>query len=244
MSANFATTQWSQVLAAKDGGETHARQALETLCSAYWYPLYAYVRHQGYDPDEARDLTQGYFAELLDKDFLQDVDPAKGRFRSFLLASLRHFVSHERDKAGAQKRGRGAETLSFDTKDAETRFEIEPIETLTPEQLFERRWAMTVLERAMNTLERESAEGGGLEQFERFKPYLTGQEPHQPYKQVAADLQMSEGAVKTAVHRLRQRYGHCLRVEISDTVADPAEVDDEVRHLLATVRPSPPPPPA
>jgi RNA polymerase sigma-70 factor (ECF subfamily) len=160
------------------------------------------------------------------------------------LASLRHFLSHERDRAGAQKRGGGAETLSFDTKDAETRFEIEPIDKLTPEQLFERRWAMTVLERAMNSLERESAEGGGLEQFERFKPYLTGQEPHQPYRQVAVDLQMSEGAVKMAVHRLRQRYGQCLRAEIADTVADPADVDDEVRHLLATVRPSQASPPA
>ncbi len=242
MSAQFATTQWSQVLAAQQGGDTESTQALDALCSAYWYPLYAYVRHQGHDADQARDLTQGYFAELLDKDFLKDVDPAKGRFRSFLLASLRHYLSHERDKATAKKRGGGATTLSFDARDAEARFEIEPTDKLTPEQLFERRWAMTVLERAMNKLERESVASGDEEQFKRFKPYLTGQEPRQAYKQVAVDLEISEGAVKTAVYRLRQRYGQSLRAEIADTVADPAEVDAEVRHMLTTVRPSQPPP--
>ncbi len=238
MSANFATTQWSQVLAAQQGGDPESIKALEALCSAYWYPLYAYVRHQGYDADQARDLTQGFFAELLEKDFLGDVDPSKGRFRSFLLASLRNYLSHERDKAAAKKRGGDAMTLSFDARDAETRFEIEPTDKLDPEQLFERRWAMTVLERAMQSLERESGEAGGLEQFARFKPYLTGQEPHQAYKEVASDLEMSEGAVKTAVYRLRQRYGQCLRAEIADTVADPRDVDAEVRHLLTTIRPS------
>ncbi|MEJ2084550.1 MAG: ECF-type sigma factor [Acidobacteriota bacterium] len=235
MSKKFATTQWSQVLAAKGSGDTQARRALEELCSAYWYPLYAYLRHQGYGPNEAADLTQGYFAELLGKDFLEQVDPAKGRFRSFLLASLRHFVSRQRQKAGAQKRGGGVETLSIDTRDAETRFQVESLETLTPERLFERRWAMTVLERAMAALEREALESGTDVQFERFKPYLTGQEPHLPYRQVAADLGMSEGAVKTAVYRLRRRYGAKLRAEIEQTVADPAEVDQEVRHLLACV---------
>ena len=235
MSRKFATTQWSQVLAAKGSGDTRARRALEELCSAYWYPLYAYVRHQGYGPDEAADLTQGYFAELLGKEFLKQVDPSKGRFRSFLLASLRHFVSRQRQKAGAHKRGGGVETLSIDTKDAETRFQVESLEDLTPERLFERRWAMTVLERAMAALEREASELGNEVQFERFKPYLTGQEPHLPYRQVAVDLSMSEGAVKMAVYRLRRRYAANLRAEIEQTVADPAEVDQEVRHLLACV---------
>ena len=241
MSQRFATTQWSQVLAAQGSSDTRARTALETLCSAYWYPLYVYVRHQGYRADEAADLTQGYFAELLGKDFLKSVDPAKGRFRSFLLASLRHYLSRERQRAGAQKRGGDAETLSIDTDDAETRFNIEPVDTLTPEQLFEHRWALTVLERAMAALEQDSVESGNEVQFERLKPYLTGLEPHLPYKQVAADLGISKGAVKTAVYRLRKRYGVKLRAEIAQTVADPDEVDEEVRHLLATIRPSTPP---
>ena len=242
MSARFATTQWSQVLAAKQGDETRALAALQELCAAYWYPLYAYVRHQGYDADDARDLTQGYFAELLDKRFLKDVDPSKGRFRSFLLASLRNYLSHQRDRERALKRGGAASTLSFDTEAAESRIELEPVDESTPEQLYERRWAMTVLERAMSTLKRESSDVGGLDQFERFKPYLTGEQPRERYRQVAADLGMSEGAVKTAVYRLRRRYGQCLRSEIAETVADSAEVDAEVRYLLKALRPAQPPP--
>jgi RNA polymerase sigma-70 factor (ECF subfamily) len=144
MHAKVATTQWSQVLAARDGSETEARRALELLCQTYWQPLYAYIRHQGYEPDEARDLTQGFFAELLEKDFLADVDPDKGRFRAFLLASLRHFLSHERDRARALKRGGGATTLSFDVEAGEAGYALRPVEELTPVDVFERRWAMPV----------------------------------------------------------------------------------------------------
>lgn len=236
MSGQIATTQWSQVLAARDGSETEARRALEELCRTYWQPLYSFVRHRGSAPDEARDLTQAYFTALLEKDFLAEVDPAKGRFRSFLLVSLRNFLSHEIDRAKALKRGGGTSTLSFDTDDAEAGYTLRPTETLTPEQVFERRWAMTVLDRALERLrsQQEAADNGAL--FEELKQYLTSSEPQAPYRQAAEKLGMREGAVSTAVHRLRKQYGLCLRSEIAETVSDTTEVDDELRHLLAVVR--------
>lgn len=235
MGAGFPTTQWSVVLAARASGSTAAREALEALCHAYWYPLYAYVRGRGHDAETARDLTQGFFADLLARDFLQPVDPAKGRFRAFLLASLKNFLGHERERALALKRGGGAPTLSLDAEDAERRFRREPVERLTPEQIFERRWGLTIMERAMERLEALSSSRPG--QFDRLKGYLTGAEPTVAYRQVAADLGLSEGAVKTAVHRLRQDYGRILREEIAATIADPAELDDELRHLLTVIRP-------
>ena len=235
MGAGFPTTQWSVVLAARGGGDTTAREALEALCSAYWYPLYAYVRGRGHDPDAARDLTQAFFADLLGRDFLEPVDPAKGRFRAWLLASLKNFLGHEREKVLALKRGGGATTLSLDTEDAERRFEREPVERLTPEQIYERRWGLTIMERAMERL--ASASSSRPEQFERLKNCLTGAEPQVAYRQLAADLGLSEGAVKTAVHRLRQDYGRMLREEIAATIADPGDLDDELRHLLTVIRP-------
>ena len=236
MSAQIATTQWSQVLAARDGSETEARRALEGLCQTYWQPLYAFVRHRGWGSDEARDLTQAYFAELLEKGFLAEVDPSKGRFRSFLLVSLRHFLSHESDRAQALKRGGGTPTLSFDTEAGEAGYTLRPTETLTPEQVFERRWAMTVLDRALDRLRSQLEAADNRAQFEQLKPYLTGAEPQAPYREAAEVLGMKEGSVATAVHRLRKQYGRCLRAEIVDTVVDRAEVDDELRHLLAVVR--------
>jgi RNA polymerase sigma factor (sigma-70 family) len=237
MSGRIATTQWSQVLAARDGSDTEAGQALEELCQTYWQPLYSYVRHQGASPDEARDLTQGYFTELLTKDFLSDVDPSKGRFRSFLLVSLRHFLLHESDRARALKRGGGTSTLPLDMGAGEDGYSLRPTETLTPEQVFENRWAMTVLDRAMDRLRRTSEAAEKAAQFEQLRQYLTSAEPQPPYREVAEVLGMNEGAVATAVHRLRKLYGQCLRTEIAETVVDPAEVDDELRHLLAVVRP-------
>jgi RNA polymerase sigma factor (sigma-70 family) len=241
--SEFATTQWSQVLAARDAAGTEARRALEALCNAYWYPLYAYLRRKGEDPEEARDLTQAFFAELLDKRALRDVDPAKGRFRSFLLAALRHFLSHERDRARSQKRGGGVRVVSLDTREAENRFSQEPVEHLDPEQLFERRWGLTVMERAMDRLQAERVAEGDASPFQRLRGFLTGSEPRIPYREAAAELGMTEGAVKSAVHRLRRRYGSLLREEIAHTVRDPSEVDDEVRHLLAVVQPWQAPPP-
>jgi DNA-directed RNA polymerase specialized sigma24 family protein len=234
MTNPFATTQWNVVLAARDGTATEARRALELLCEAYWYPLYAFVRRRGHEADEARDLTQAFFADLLGRDFLGAVDRSKGRFRSFLLASLEHFLSHERDKAHALKKGGGVPPLSLDAAMAETRYSHEPADRVTPETVFERRWGLTVMERAMERLRTESAED---QRFERLRPYLTGSDEHTPYKEAAEALAMTETAVKAAVHRLRQRFGRLLREEIAQTVADPAEVDDELRHLLAVVRP-------
>jgi RNA polymerase sigma-70 factor (ECF subfamily) len=237
MSGRVATTQWSQVLAARDGTDTEARAAVESLCRTYWQPLYAYIRHQGYAPDAARDLTQGFFAEFLEKDFLAEVDPEKGRFRSFLLASLRHFLAHQRRSARALKRGGGTRTLSLDTEAGEEAYALQSSAQQTPVDVFEKRWATTVLERAMVRLRKDSAASGDAAQFAGLKQYLTSPEPQMPYREVAEELAMSQGAVATAVHRMRQRYGRCLRTEIADTVADPADVDDELRHLLAMMRP-------
>ena len=236
MSGKVATTQWSQVLAARDGSESQARAALESLCQTYWQPLYAYIRHQGASPDEASDLTQGFFAELVEKDFLAEVDPEKGRFRSFLLASLRHFLAHERDRNRALKRGGGTLTLSLDVEAGEAGYVNEPADELTPVDVFERRWAITVLERASGRLQQESTE---LSQnhFAQLKQYLTSGDRQVPYQETASALGISESAVKSAVHRLRKRLGQCLREEIAETVSDRSQVDEEVRHLLAVVRP-------
>lgn len=237
MSPRFATTRWSVVLAARDGSEAEARDALEELCRSYWYPLYTYIRSRGHAPEEAADLTQGFFAELLEKDLLQAIDRDKGRFRSFLLGALKFYISHERDKTRTLKRGGGTRVLSLDADAAENRYRHEPTEDLTPEQVFERRWGLTVMERAMERLEAASlgADVGG-ERFARLKPFLTGSESELPYRDVAEELGTTEGAVKSAVHRMRQSYGRLLREEIANTAA-PDEVDDEVRHLLAVVRP-------
>ena len=202
MCARVATTQWSQVLAARDGEDTAARAALESLCQTYWQPLYAYVRHQGHDPEEAQDLTQGYFAELLDKDLLAEVDPAQGRFRAYLLATLRHYLSHERARVGALKRGGGTTTLSLDVEAAEAGYLGEPVEELTPVDVFERRWAMTVLDRAAACVRQASTELGN-DQFAHLRPYLMSGEPQAPYEETAAALGISESGVRSAVHRLR-----------------------------------------
>lgn len=240
MPAKVATTQWSQVLAARDGSETEARRALESLCQTYWQPLYAYIRHQGYEPDEASDLTQAYFTEFLEKDFLADVDPGKGRFRSFLLASLRHFLSHERTRSRALKRGGGTLTLSLDTDGAEERYTQEPATGRTPEEVFERRWALTVLGQALASLRHESTTENQRRSFETLKPYLTGEEPRRSYREVGEELGMTEMAVRKAAHRLRRRFGQVLRNEIAETVADEEAIDDEVRHLLTIIASSDP----
>ena len=237
MGWQFATTSWSQVLAAREGTSTESRQALEALCKAYWYPLYAFVRLQGYDPDAARDLTQAYFAQLLEKDYLKDVQPSAGRFRAFLKVSIKHFLSKERVKAHALKRGGRARVISLDADDAEGHYRFEPVDRLTPEEIFERRWALTVIERVLGKLRQEFSQTGKEEEFDKLKAFLTGEEPRTSYREVAAELGTSEGAVKASVHRLRGRFGKLLREEIAETVANPDEVDDEVRHLLQVIAP-------
>ena len=231
----FQTTNWSQVLAARDEPSAAGREALGALCERYWYPLYACVRASGHDAEASRDLTQEFFAGLLEKDFLHSVHPEAGRFRSFLLASLRHFLSHERDKERALKRGGGSALVSLDTGTAEDRFAREPADRLTPEQVFERRWALTVLDHALDRLRLELEARGEHARFRRLRQYLTGEEPHPSYDEVAAELGMTEAAVKAAVHRLRHQLGRLLREEIAETVARADEVDDEVRYLLRTV---------
>jgi len=237
MCSKVATTQWSQVLAARDGSETETRRALESLCQTYWQPLYAYIRRQGYEPEEASDLTQAYFTEFLEKDFLADVDPEKGRFRSFLLTSLRHFLSHERIRSHALKRGGATLTLSLDTDVAEERYMQEPATGRSPEEVFERRWALTVLGKALASLRHESTTENQRQSFETLKPYLTGEEPRKPYQEVAEELGMTEMAVRKAAHRLRRRFGQVLRDEIAETVAGEDAIDDEVRHLLMIIGP-------
>jgi RNA polymerase sigma-70 factor (ECF subfamily) len=239
MCAEVATTQWSQVLAARDGDDTEGREALEALCQTYWQPLYAYIRHQGSSPDEARDLTQGFFAEFLEKDFLSSVDPEKGRFRAFLLASLRNFLSHERDRERALKRGGGVTTLSLDVEAGEAGYASRPSTATTPEEVFERRWASTVLDRAMDRLEEDARASGDESRFVVLKRYLTSGTEQQPYSSLARELEMTEAAVGAAVSRLRKQFGRCLRAEVGEIVVNPAEVDDELRHLLAVVKDHP-----
>lgn len=228
----FATTSWTQVLAARESPSTESRQALDALCRSYWYPLYALVRREVHDADEAKDLTQAYFAALLDKGYLEDYDPSRGRFRVFLKTSIRHFLSKERDKAQSRKRGGHAELLSLDGQDPEGRYRHEPVDRLTPEEIFERRWTLTILERVLDRLRREQGEAGTGRQFALLEGFLTGGTGETSYQDVATALETSAGAVKTALYRLRHRFGRLLREEIAETVADPEQVDDEVKHLL------------
>ncbi len=237
MQSRFATTSWKTVMAAREAPSTESREALEALCRTYWYPLYAFVRSQGHDADEGRDLTQAYFAELLEKGYLGDYDPARGRFRVFLMTSVKHFLSKQREKARAWKRGGRLEVLSLDVQDIEGRYRYEPADRLTPEEIFERRWALTVLERALARLREERAGAGRGGEFGRLEGFLTGQETRASYREVAAQLAPTEGAIKTTVNRLRQRLGKLLRAEIAETVSSPDDVDDEVKHLLGGLAP-------
>ncbi len=239
MPNRFDTTRWSMVLAARDGSDETARRALSSLCEAYWVPIYAYVRRRGHGPDDAADLTQGYFALLLEKNFLADVRPELGRFRSFLLKSVQHFLSNERDRATALKRGGARPSFSLSSVDSEGHLAFEPRDDQTPEVVFERQWALTLLERAMARLTRDATEKGRAPQFEVLKEFLTEAGPQRSYRDVAAQLKSNEVAVKVAVHRLRRRYGEALRAEILETVTAPGDVDGELRHLFAALESHP-----
>lgn len=228
----FPPTRWSVVLAAR-GQAPAAADALESLCRAYWFPLYAFVRRSGHPPHEAEDLTQAFFARLLAKHDLADVDREKGRFRSFLLASLQHFLSNERDRARAQKRGGGRAPVSFDAGDAETRYRLEPADPMTPEKLFDRQWARTLLAQVLAALEGEADAEGRAAQFEALKPFLAVGCGAISHAEAAVRLGTTEGAAKVAVHRLRRRYRDRLRAEIARTVSSPGQVDDEMRALFA-----------
>ena len=234
--AQFTTTHWSVVLAAGDVASPQATEALEKLCRTYWYPLYAYVRRKGYSADDAQDLTQEFFARLLARNYLSVADRNKGKFRSFLLGSLEHFLAREWTKAHAQKRGGGQPSFSLDELDAENRYLLEPTHELTAEKIFDRRWATTLLDQAMARLCEECVANHKGDLFQKVESFLSGEKGEASYADVAAALKMSEGAVKVAVHRLRQRYGELVRAEIEETVATVKEVDEELRYLFAVLR--------
>jgi len=230
----FPTTSWGMVVAAGATAEESAG-SLAQLCEAYWHPLYAYVRRSGHDPEDARDLTQEFFARIIEKRYLREAHRERGRFRTFLLASLKHFLANEWDRAHTEKRGGGAISISLDAATAEDRYRLEPADRLTPEKIFERRWALTLLDRTMARLGELYAGDGKTELFEKIKDFLTGDSARGGHQAVAAELGMSEGALKVAVSRARRRFGDLLRIEVAATVADAAEVQDEVGHLLTAL---------
>lgn len=209
-----------------------ARDALAALCENYWFPLYAYVRRLGYSSHDAQDLTQAFFARLLEKDCLADVSRSKGRFRSFLLASMKHFLANEWDRARAQKRGGGELLIRLDAHTAESRYSLEPVHDASPDKLFERRWALTLLERVLARLRTELEEAGKARVFERLKRFMAGEGGEDSYAAAGAELGLSEGNVKVTVHRLRKRYRQLLREEIAPTVSSQAEAREEIRCLF------------
>jgi RNA polymerase sigma factor (sigma-70 family) len=233
-SKNFPTTLWTVVLHAGRDESAQAQAALAQLCQAYWYPLYSFVRRQGYSPHDAEDLTQAFFAQLLEKRGLKRVDPEQGRFRTFLLASLKNFLANDWDRAHALKRGGGRTIVSLAEECAESRYQLEPSNAMTPDRCFERQWAMTLLDQVLDALREEyHAEDKG-DLFEELKAVFIGQPG--AYAVMAARLQRSEGAIKTAVHRLRRRYRELMRARIAETVGEgEGDVEDELRHLLAVL---------
>jgi len=231
----FATTHWNVVVAAASSASSEAQAALEELCRIYWEPIYAYVRRRGHDVVDAQDLTQGFFAHLLERGFPKGLTPAKGKFRSFLLTALKHFLADEWDRLRAEKRGGARAAVSLDAARAEARYCLEPVDRLDAERLYERRWAITLLDRVLDRLQDEFAQAGKSRVFEQLQPFLLGDKSTLTYAEVAATLAMTETAVKVAVHRLRQRYRELFREEIAHTVEEPGEVEEEMRHFLAVI---------
>jgi DNA-directed RNA polymerase specialized sigma24 family protein len=234
--AIFATTHWSVVVDAGCADSPNASRAMASLCQTYWYPLYAYVRRKGYNAADAQDLTQEFFARLLARNYLNVADRNRGKFRSFLLGSLEHFLAREWTKAHAQKRGGGQAIFSLDEVDAENRYLLEPAHELTPEKIFDRRWATTLLEQAMARLHKDYEADHKGDLFARLEVFLTGNAPETSYAEIAASLDMTEGALKVAVHRLRQRYGELVRAEIAQTVVALETIDEELQYLFAVLR--------
>jgi RNA polymerase sigma-70 factor (ECF subfamily) len=230
----FATTRWTVVLAAGQRAAPEANAALEELCRTYWYPLYAYVRRRGNSREDAEDLTQAFFARLLEKDYLEGVTSERGKFRAFLLMAIKRFLANEWDRAHAQKRGSAA-PLSLDWQDAESRYQIDPADNLSPDKLYDRSWAVTMLERVITRLRDESATEGKGGQYELLKPFLMFGKSEIPYSKAAVALGISEGAARVAVHRLRQRYREILREEIAQTLSDPGQADEEVQALFSAL---------
>jgi DNA-directed RNA polymerase specialized sigma24 family protein len=234
-SDRFPTTCWSRVAHAGNPSDPEARAALEGLCRDYWYPLYAFVRRRGFGPDDASDLVQGFLANLLERRDLAGADPERGRFRSFLRAACAHFLAHRRERDRALKRGGGKRLISIDAPAAERRYGREPAHDLTPERLFERRWALDLLGHVVARLEVEAARSGKVELFTRLRPMLEGDDQAESYSAVGTAVGLSEGAVKVAAHRLRARYREVLREEVGRTVNDPDDVDAELSDLITSL---------
>lgn len=235
---SLAATRWTLVLAAARWENPEpAMRALTELCQTYWPPLYAYIRRQGSDTHQAEDLTQEFFSRLLEKNYLADADPGKGKFRSFLLASVKHFLANERDRARAQKRGGGQTIIALDALSDEARCRMEPVDNSSPDKVFDRQWALTVLDHALKRLRMEFAGAGREKLFDELKEFLTGDTPSQSHAEIGAKCGLSEGAVKVAVHRMRRRYRDLLREEVAQTVAAPEEIDGEIRELFAAFQP-------
>ena len=231
--SRFPTTRWTLVVAAGDPNRKETRSALVSLCENYWYPLYAYLRRRGYPADQAQDLTQEFFIRVLEGRYLDRADPEKGRFRSFILTSLKFFLADEADRQRALKRGGGL-LVPLEFCSGEERYQREPAHDQTPERIFERRWALSMIDRVVERLREEFVHHGRPEHFERLKVFLLGQSDA-PYAALAREMNTSEGALKVAIHRLRKRYRDLFRQEIADTVADPADVESELRYLAAVL---------
>jgi RNA polymerase sigma-70 factor (ECF subfamily) len=231
----FAATRWSVVLAAGHPSSPDSRGALESLCRAYWRPLFTYVRRRVADTNEAQDLTQAFFAELLEKNYVRVANAQRGRFRAFLLTAFKHFLSKEWERAKAKKRGGGKTPLSIDVESADSRCRVEPANELTADQLYERDWALTLLSHVMRRLEDEFVQSGRKPQFDELKGFLIGEHAGCTYSDIAAKLSITPVAAKMAASRLRRRYRELLRDEIAQTVAGPDDVEDEIRNLFATL---------
>lgn len=230
----FATTHWSVVLAAAKEDSPYAAVALEQLCRTYWYPLYAYIRRRGFGAEDAQDLTQEFFFRLLHKHYLGQVDPGKGKFRSFLLAAINHFLANEWDRTTAQKRGGGIAFITLDDDSTEQRL-AQASTVRSPEQVFERSWALTLLQEVLGRLRGEAIRVGREAHFEALKVFLTGERSSLSYAELAAKLETGEAALRKEVQRLRQRYGELLREELVRTLTDPLQVQEELAHLLTVL---------
>ena len=229
----FATTHWSLVLRAGSFGEASSAEALDKLCRAYWFPLYVFARREGSGPEDAQDLTQEFFSRLLARNYLQMADRNRGRFRSFLLASFKHMMANERRNASRQKRGGDAQVFSLDEREAEERYQLEPLDTASPDRLFERRWAETTLARVLERLESEYT--GQTMRFDDLKVFLIEPKGTAAFADVASRLGVSESALKSVVHRMRKRYAELFRDEVAQIVVNPADIEDEIRHMLTVL---------
>jgi len=233
----FPQTRWSVVLAARDDGDrTRAATALDELCKAYWFPLYVYVRRRGYSPEDAEDLTQGYFASLIERGYLAQADQNRGKLRSFLLTTLKHHLSDEWTKANTLKRGQGKTVFSIAAAEAEERYALEPVDDQSPDHLFDRRWALTLLDNVLAALRTDYVNAGQKRVFEGLKKFLAWNSAGEAYREAARELDMKENAVRVAVFRMRRRYGDLLREQVADTVTSPEQVPAELEHLLSLLR--------